>query len=378
MEAGWISINGSPAARIKTHSDLIQYRNTIFVTNAGWTQFNATGMFTSSYLRMENYFKTTLSSLAYEFDLSMRDSPRPQLVETLSPILSSAMYYAHHVFDGLKSESRLLGDSMYEKIPVEYQYKPSLDEDENLIIKGAWQESSLINQKWESGYISMKFNPNRTRHAEMILSSPVPYGACTIENTVGKNVKIEDLLELDKPIAVMADLKWTNSSISELCAVGVSASPGFTPSGMREWFLLPELLMLAPYAKFNIYKIAQWTGWKENYIPNGLFGSEVQKLSIATGLVVESYLNTMMSRKYNRSIKYYIPIGAAWLRAIDRAISFGAAKRLYECGVRVSKYSFGSVQCFVMKEDIEQVMDIAVGCGFFSSCQFTSKADTSD
>lgn len=378
MDAGWISINGSPAVRIKTHSDMIQHRNTIFVTNAGWAEFNSTGMFTSSYLRMENYFKTTLSSLANEFDLSTRDSPRPQLVEMLSPILNSSLKYAHGVFDGLRPESRSLGDCMYDKVPKDRIYRPSFDEEEDLVIKSSWQESSLVNRKWESGYTSLRFNPNRVRHAEMILSSPVPFGICTIENVVGQHLRAEDLIELDIPIAIMADIEWTNSSMAELCAVGVSASPGFTPSGMREWFLLPEILMLMPYAKFNIHKVAQWVGWQETYVPEGLFGTEVHKFSIATGLVAESYLNTMMSKKYSKAVKYYTPIGAAWLRSVDRAISFGAAKRLSENGIRISKYSLGAVQCLVMKEEIDQALDIAAECGFFSSCQFGSKIDVSE
>lgn len=371
MESGWVAINGGDAFRINGHADLIQCRNTIFITNSGWAEFNATGLGSVSYLRRSNFFKTSLAELVGEFDLSLRDSPRNEIAKIISEVIGFSVEYMKSIFPDLEVNHQTLSDAVYALIPFRSQYAPHNDTEE--LSKSAWQENSTIKSKWESGIINLSFNSNRVRHAEMVLTSPVPYGHANIKNVTGEHISIEEILNCELPTAIMADIEWKNSSDAELCAVGTGGM-SYMPGKMREWYLLPEVMMLEPYARFNIHQIATWTGWQQTPIPEGLFGrDDLDKLSLALGLVAESYLAAMSSKKYKKSVKYFHPIAACWLRSVDRAVSFASAKRLHDCGLRVKGYSYGQVSCSALREDINSALNIAASCGFYSSCVFAKK-----
>lgn len=371
MDSGWACVSGLDPFRINVHADLMRHRNTIFITNSGWNEFNATGLNSVSYLRRSNFFKTSLNELAAELDFSLRDSPRNEVVVALADILAVVSKYAQSILPDMEMNYSSMSDALYATLPTKSQYTPDSDVEE--LSKSAWQENSTIKSKWEVGMTTIALNQNRIHHAEMVLNSPTPCGHMSIKNVTGEHINIAEILQCEMPIAIMADIEWKNSSSAELCAIG-TGGVSYVPGKMREWYLAPEVMMLEPYVRFNIHQIATWSGWQDPVIPNGLFGrDDLDKLSLGLGLIAESYLAAMSSKKYKPKVKYFHPIAACWLKSIDRALSFSAARIISESGIRVKGYSYGQVSCNIMKEEINQALNIAALCGFYSYCQFSKK-----
>jgi len=289
--------------------------------------------------------------------LNVRD-----VVVALADILDRAWKLSTAAWEGL-----LADETMHESIYKQARRRdpPDFDRIEQ-VMKTAYQDNSIVlGVKWEPGIISVKFVPNRVRHVIDVTSIGIPSGAWAIKN---EKTSVDDFLKIETPSFADCEISMDGAALADLLAYGVQYG-GNGKSTLRQWISQPEMLFLVEHAKIKqINSILSFDQFESPpQLPDILLNDSMTALSYSAGVVAESFLVAYSGRRTSarHNFRPYHPPRAVWMKAVDRAISFGQARRLHECGIRVTGYGFGAVSAKVFAHEINDAADIGADCGFF-------------
>lgn len=370
--AGWASKDGGLTTfRFKTPTDLIN-ENVIYICN---TSYYEHGQHSSNmpHLRRGGFFKTSLNQLLEEYSFNLDSCDRESAAKIACSVLSICGKRLNEL-TGFAQIYDAASSTIYNKIFKGGGYETEPEESIHDMCLSAWQETSSINHKFESGMVTFNASANKVRHAAFVLSHPTPAG--TYKRTKHA-LSVVKALEDDSPSFYRVKIDWKKSKHSELCAFGV----GWNISNkkvLREWVTQAELAVLTEFAPVEITEVIEFERWEDPIELPALLRSDEMIFSIVNGIVAESYLSAASSRGYQSKNKRHVySPKSCWLRSIDRAVSLANANRLVKelPAINLLGYSYGSVQCRVNRSMEGELMEAAKACGFMTLNARVPKSD---
>jgi len=353
---GWCSFNGSAPQRFPHVSELPH--NIAWITNVNFGAYkNLADLSKAAHIR-RNFFRPAFNSIAMEIGYKPETWPIRSALPDMSGVFFRAWDFAVKAWGGVPLLESLR-ESLY--IASGERDQPVFGERENAL-SSSWQvDSVVINENTrEPGMLYVRLIPNRVRHAAFVLANGMPRG----EYFVRGKMTVDQALSADEPMFLECDVSFSGSDLAPLCAFGVSSS---NYDQMRRWVSQPELMLLADHAKsIEITGAMVYEDFSDApQLPPAFFEDDLIASSYSAGLIAESWIEALTSRQYSKtSRRYYHPPRAAWLKSLDRAISFGNAKRVHECGLRVVRYGYGTVAVKAFQHEMEEVRNAAADCGF--------------
>lgn len=363
---GWYCFNGMKPVRFSSMGVLPQNvedngvtRPVFWVTNANFealVKLNSVG-----YVRGA-FFAQSLIGIASETGISLKDTDRRESASELSKVLYKIWESALVLYPKLKPLTSL-SVSIYEYIGMK-------DQPDELIspkLETAYQtNSSMPYTRQELGEYDIVLIPNRVRHVTKVLSYGQPVGKWIVQKKGLKTVK--EILAYPLPVLAECDVVWKGSSLTDICAYGVSFAGGKNVS-IRQWMSQAELLFISEHApNIKILSTLTWESWDEApQLPDKLYRDNYKALSYSMGIVADNFLTALKVKPYSKKLKkiHFIP-RIVWLTSVDRAITFGQAKRLYDEGLKVKSYNSGTVTLKVSNQEIDDALKVASECGFLS------------
>lgn len=370
VSGGWFSIDGSRAARFSNIAELDPV--VLWITNASYQDYSANELRNVVHLRNSGFFRQSLPSLVKELDISSGTDDEKDIsdvISALSVVASRVIDLTEISFPGIRFGNTLY-DSIYEMFGFSEARDPSAQF--QLQIQSAFQENSIVTgQPWPMGSEKVTLVPNRVSYAETLLSYPVPNPAGGLRE-FNTPMSVEEFLDLDHPALAQVDVDLTCAEDPELLAYGVQISG---TAIQREWIAQPEANFLyANGARITIHRtIRAQSSAMLPPLPEKLTDNAFVRCSYSGGIVAEAIVFALMSKRYGAiaatksrgaKTRYFFPVRAAYLRSVDRMLSFAVAKRLSDTGLRVKRYSYGSVEINATREEVPEVMNIGADMGF--------------
>lgn len=357
---GWFSVNGSRASRFSGIADLDP--TVLWISNVGYQEYAANELRSVTFLRNSAFFRQSLSAIANELELSSEGKSISDLVESISPVASRVIALAEKIFPGIQF-GMTLPDSIYDTFGFFDKKDPSWAFQRQ--IQSAFQENSIVaGRPWVPGSEYVTLVPNRVSYAEAVLSYPIPAGGI---QEFDEPISIEEFLALETPSLAHADIDLAYAEDPALLAYGVQMSG---TAIQREWLAQPEAhFMHMNGAKITIHRtIRAQSSTAPPQIPDVLLNNAFVRCSYSAGLVAEAMIFALMSKRYNPTsrgkTRYFFPFRAAYMRSVDRMLSFSVAKKLSDLGLRVKRYAYGSVVLNASREEIPEIMGIGADLGF--------------
>ena len=358
---GWAAKDGGLTTfRFNSPTELLN-ESVIYITNANYGEHNLHSK-DLPHLRNASFFKTPITQVMEEYGINISNDDRQESASLACAVTNISGQYLFKLL-----EDSPIQDSAKTSIFTKYFQKSGFDKEHEDAVEqaclSAWQESSSINHKWESGLLSYSANVNRTRHAAFVLTHKTPKGAYVIDK---HKMAVNKALEIDSPSFFRVKVDWKRTPNSGICAFGV----GWNPTGkkiLREWMTQAELAILSEFVQIEIIESLHFKEWEDAiYLPEFMQKEELI-FSPAAGIVSESYLSAASSRAYNTKQRRYVySPKACWLRSIDRAVSLANANRLVKAmpSINLTGYSFGHVKCRVLDTMKDEFAEAAKECGF--------------
>lgn len=369
---GWCSINESTPVRFSSISSLPDVAPDAFwVTNCNPTIFDSAGLSNASYLRKGAFTKTSLSAILFELGFSAATMDSREAVQAASGVIARSWNIIQDAFPNILP-MKTAAESVYRHGGFFDKYDPIMEP----ALQAAYQnESAVPMAKWDLSMVSAKLIANRVTHAHKILSMPFPAGEI---KHVNRKLTTKDVILSDKAMIVQAEVRMNGSKYADLLATGVT-SPRRDGKTLRQWFYSPELVMLAEFAgEITIKDAYEWEGMIfPPGLPQKFVEDDLLSLSYSAGLAAESIAYALSNKQYYaRKRTWHHPARAGWFSAIDRVLTFALARRLFDCGARISRYSSGTVTLLAMDHEIPELAIIAADCGFQFFSTPSSKGGT--
>lgn len=362
---GWCTYGDMPPVRFSTPQELPQSVmqdgrrfSVVWLVNAEW------GIYMDSlrgvgYLRMQNFFGDALNKIGVELGLDMMNGDRRMIVSTLAKVVNRAWLFSLKAWPGIIPQESM-GESILAHLNIRDVTDIALLEP---LLESSFQETSLVaGLKYEVDSQKVRLVPNRVRYATEILGYDIPSGSWSVIRNINS---VDKALNLESPAFVECDISWRGSEYANLCAYG-SVAYGRNVS-IRQWVALPELLFLAEHAtSIKVSSAAVWDQFTPApQLPDVFYEDHFTALSYSVGIVANSFLKAVSGRRYSKKHRKNVhPVRAAWLKSVDRLLSFSVVKTLSDEGIRVSDYSGGEVTCRAFRHEMEAISQIAAECGF--------------
>jgi len=357
---GWCSMGGNRATRFNGFSDL--NAGYIWVTNLSMMEFLEQGLSKAAHLRNATFFHLSLTQIANDCGFQ-QDSSIPSIVEALSGVATHTITIARRCMPGLRildslheSVYKFLGLDDYKNDPA-IMYQP--------LFQSAFQENSQVGGSWLQGSDTVRLSMNRVDFAEEVLSYPFPVGAWRDERS---DMTADEFINLDVPALACAEVDLKAANNPNLLAFGVQWSG---TAVMREWITQPEAAMLKTAgAKIKISNILRGSSVSDGFeLPELITNDPLTRSSYSAGLVAESFLHALTSKRYvwnskNLRNKYFFPARAVYLKAVDRMLSYNLAMQMSDRNYIVSSYGLGVVNIQVTEDLYVEAVKDAADLGF--------------
>lgn len=335
-----------------------QRQSIIWLVNAEWGIY-MDALRGAGYLRRQSFFGDALVKIGIELGLDMINGDRRAIVSTLAKIVSRAWLFALKAWPGIIPQETM-GESILAHLNIRDVTDVALLEP---LLESSFQETSLVaGLKYEADSQKVRLIPSRVRYATELLGYDIPSGSWSVLRGVNS---VDKALNLDAPAFIECDITWKGAEYANLCAYG-SIAYGRNIS-LRQWVALPELLFLAEHATgIKVSSAAVWDQFTPApQLPDVFYEDSLTALSYSAGIVANSFMKAMAGKRYSKKHRKSIhPVRAAWLRSVDRLLSFSVAKTLADEGVRVSDYSNGEVTVWAFRHEMELISQAAAECGF--------------
>lgn len=362
-EAGWASIEGGAAFRIKGLGDLSS--NVLWWTSLQTTDFYHSGMSRIPNMRNADYLRTPMAALKDELGITDRFIEVNKAVVMLSEVFARIMLLAERHYGITFSKYQKLSDDLrYVLIPKD----TSLSQEMDMACELSYQAFvKCTKNPGRTKTRSVQFKRNRYRHAMDVLSTPIPnqkFEFVPGHKLPHKTEVLKWLLELERPVLIQGAVTSVSQEFSNVISFGGGSQH------RRNWISHPEIIALAEFVKFDVHAAFLFDGYdlltEKTKLPPPYVDPGLCMLSISIGLLAENYWVGLASPEVGKTNaqKLYSP-RVSWLRASDRCFSMLPAMRMHTEGVQVSSYSLGSVSVDVPYNNLQSVIEIAGDAGLF-------------
>jgi len=339
---GWASIDGLPAKRIVSISELDS--DVKWWTNFDFTDFNAHYLSRHPNIFFSGFLRSELKSISQDIGCGVEMEAADRSVQMLSTLFSRVMRFSVKTL-GINLESGGVGvKTLSDFISARTVSKNKLGDELNAAMTKAYQAWTSTTQRLPKDWKGALLRRPRYAHAIDVLSSPVPsehrwkyINSARLPADAGQ--RVEWCINCDLPILANVIVKPRRGDFSHI----ISYNAGATTS--RDWVCQPELLLLTQFCDIEIIGVFVCEAGFEHQKEIDSFPSlgDFSQASYTLGLVAENFWVAMGNpRVASTGKKYYIP-RAVWYRAMDRISMFMSAASLHSKGFQVSGYGNGSV-----------------------------------
>ncbi len=362
ISAGWASIDGEKAFRIRGIGDLRS--DCLWWLSLDRNNFFKGGLTNHSHLRASDYLRSTMQSIIVEMGIGLQFIPVAQCASILSEVFSRVMALAKYQFDVANSTKQYLAEDIRLKILPDDVF---VSDEMNSACETSY--ISYINcareiDSSEQNKTTINFKCNRFEHMMDIVSTPVPSQQFSYHPR-SKLPSQEHILRWADDSMQPLLLEVTLHSVAPQLANIVSFNSGAKRS--RNWITHAEFVALNQFSKIEIHSAFIFSAYESlvAHSPPPLLPPGFGRMSISIGLICENYwvACSMPSIKRGvKSLRLYTP-RIAWLRATDRNRCMVSAIRLSQMGQHVMSYGYGQVVCSEKKEDLAISIENAASLG---------------
>lgn len=335
---GWSCYQNQTANTVRSAQELTSAG--VWLTNMDDSSFRSSGLAASNRFRMEDYLRTSLTSIAIEQGVAVEKD------NWIRPIGRACAEHLANCFGSVMDVAWRLGVERFppkqlrigfRALNLPLDYTPDHGPEMSAILKDACQRYTISERRLHSRSIRYEERPisfvrHRYTHAQEMLSKPIPSGRWRIAPRMSaeeicshhRPLLIEvQVHEIEPPLGSIINFGGTmqNATANARGHRGVDAPP-------RRWMTQPEFAYISPRAKISVMQILE----AETYIPNPLAENlpplgDLQQMSHCFNLAIESYWTAGYRDERGRSD--HSPL-AAWMSAYDRIACINEAIALIE------------------------------------------------
>lgn len=367
MSVGWACRHGDEPFRFGSVNELSN--DTIWVTSLDWDEYRLRAQ-KLSHLRRYDYLRSSLSQIAADLGWRLQGRYAAECSRGLAQVLHQAMQISMALYGMDDPGSDLREDVLSEDLRRMLAPAPKAQQHLRSQLLSAFQAYSSPDwpPHYEDNTITLSLRFNRLEYAQKILSSPVPDdGWVFIGPEQAGTLSLDALLDPERPSLVegVLDLGDVAPDSAALLAFGAQIQ---RRNGLRKWISQPEMLWLTRHAKVRVSSALVASSARQlpaaARLPAKMTGDPLFSLSYSAGLVAEAHWSALTQPAYNRGTrKNEVSSWGVWLRAVDRALSFGLAQRAHEAGMRVVGYGNGAVVVRFERGKLPQCLSFAMENG---------------
>lgn len=373
--AGWASISGHIAFRIKDTDDLSS--EVIWITNIDQKEFWKLGLARQTKLKSASYLSTNLLQIMNETGFTVPKMQISKVCENLSSIFNKVMKVASE-FYYLNS---YLQKDLAQEIRNNIEMPDSLINgyvDEALL--RAYQDVVVCKPDFvvEDGDMIVSLKRPRYFHAKQVLETQYPsvdgnwqfmdIQQLTYEAKINSDGDVAAyLISLNKPLIACVELvsykqvDGIGVNLDELLRFGQTLSVGGRKRD-RDWITQPELLYLNHFAnlKFGAAYVVD-SVIDKSFTTKLPYLGELSNFSYSLGLLAESVWMGLSAREisYETNSKSLVSPRACWIKASDRYWCFESALKIASAGFDVISYGMGAVSLSVSPSELQRLKQIA-------------------
>ena len=358
-EAGWASVEGEQAFRVKGLGDLAS--DILWWTSLEVTNHYHSGMSRIANMRNADYLRTPMNALKDELGITSRFMEVNKAVCVLSEIFSRIMLHAEEHYGIKVSAQQKLSDDLRN---VLIQHDTPLSVELNQACELAYQAFSKCTKN--PGRIktrSIQFKRNRYIHAMEVMNTPVPsqkFEHLSRDKLPPKDQLLNWVLEIGQPVLAECSVVNVSPAFSNVISFGGGALIN------RRWISHPEIVALSNFAKLEFSSVFLFDGYEpiNTRIPPPYVDPGFGMLSISIGLLAENYWVGLASpESFKRNTEKLYSPRVSWMRASDRCLTMLPAMHVHNEGIQVSSYALGSVSVDVPFGNVTSVIEIAGAVG---------------
>ncbi|RMG23810.1 MAG: hypothetical protein D6732_24445 [Methanobacteriota archaeon] len=348
--SGIASISGGDAIRFSLPVELPQ--DVTWLTNLQFRDLMSMGMLHGYRYKPSSFLRSSMDAIAAEIGLP-KDGYKDYFARTMSEIFNRVMTYSDALYDFQDLNDSELRTLLRRHLPVEKDARTYDFGMVNNALKGAYQTSQRIegrppkNTQWHA----LRFA--RVEYfATLMRRIQVPAGTWKPLKIQGDKMKylIKNIDE--KPMICRIKIKKVKDpELAMLFAFGSGAS------APRSWAPAHEIMMLSQIMDLEIGDIVVGDGYRSieiDFPPQSI----IDQLSISIGLIYENLYAAMVCKSES------IPSPRAiWMSAWDRIYCARAAVSLYKNGFYVNGFGYGAIYVNVFDEQLEDLVETAIGLG---------------
>lgn len=339
---GWASIEGSPAKRIKSVSELDS--DVKWWTNCEFTDFLGLGLHKHPNILFSGFLRTEMRAIAYDLGCGVDQVSADKSAVALAVVFSRVMRLAVTLL-GFNPDGGGMGAvSLGELLSKRTAGKAKMGQEINAAMQHAYQPWTSLTQRLKKDWKSVTLRKPRYIHAGDVLSLPVPgeHRWKYVDSTrlpEGAMERIDWVVGHEMPVLANVIVRPRRGDYSDLISYGAGATV------TRSWVCQPELMFLSQYCEIEIVGVFVCEAGYEHQKELDSFPSlgDFSTASFSLGLLMDCFWTGLASpRMTTTAMKMFVP-RAAWYRAMDRIILFSDAARLKNAGFLISGYGNGSV-----------------------------------
>lgn len=361
MTTGWACASDGEPFYFTSFTQLSN--DTIWVASIDWNEYQAKGRALHN-LRRLDYLRTPIQRIAADMGMRTDGHHGRFAVHALAQVVQTAVSACAGLYGWTDPAAELKEDVLYEDIRRSIIQPPKSRPHVAPAMSAAFQLSSSPQwpHHYEENSISLTLRHNRMDYVQSLLEMPVPDEGWTASMSP-QQIRMETVLDPERPALVEAtvELGRTDPEVAALVAFGSHAG---RRGALRRWISQPELAWLVQHAQVQIQtailcRSARYLPQAAK-LPTALTADPVHSLSISAGLVAESHFCALASETYNRNTRRkQISAWGVWLRAYDRARSFGLALAALRAGFVPLSYGSGAVTVRFQKHRLPELLDFA-------------------
>lgn len=356
LDNAWASISGGQARKVQSIHDLPS--DVLWLTNLNYNNFYRAGLHKHPSFRNEGWLRTLFNQLSSEVGVDNGRVSPDVTVSTISAIAARAIDVSVKRYGVIPKSKRLNEDF---SLAMKVQRSALPDDIYKFFDSIADHPSvSVINgNSYGSTLPTVTVRRNRLRHANDILSTPVPPDSgWEYEKIVGPKNGDKWLENIDTSFLVKCTLTNINPMIAEILSWGSGSRE------IREWLTDLEWRVVRRFADVSVNAALICRSRSQVLPQHQLLPKEnIDELSFTLGLVAEQVWTAMTIKQSYRGEALRYNAAAAWLRAADRMRMFDYAQKLYARGLNIMSYGVGNVVLRYPEGGLRKALDICLDTG---------------
>lgn len=355
---GWCSIDGKPARRIVSISELES--DVKWWTNLEFGDFMSAMLGRHPNVFFSGFLRTEFKALSYELGCGVEQLAADKCVQVMATIFGRVMRLSVGMLK-INLEATPVGTaSLTDMISARNPSKNKIPDEANSALQHAYQVWTSITQRLPKDWKSVTLRRPRYAHAIDILSTEVPseHRWKYVDSSrlpTAQAERLDWIIGHDLPALVNVVVKPRRGDYMEL----INYNGGATLT--RSWVCQPELLFLSQFCDIEIIGAFVCEAGFEHQKETDAFPSlgDFSTASFSLGLVTESFWMSLANPRLTMAKKrFYLP-RAVWYRAMDRITMFTDAAKLKSVGFQISGYGNGSVLVCYPHGATEQLINAA-------------------